>query len=134
VQPALAHPRIGSRRHRRSSPERSHKGCTAGQEKGFMPAYLVSDVSIQDAEAFQVYRTRAAAAIARYGGRYLARVGAIEPLEGSWRPERIIIVEFPSIEQARAWYRSPEYASALEVRDRALSRDLILVDGVVDTA
>ncbi len=99
-----------------------------------MPAYLISDVSVRDAEAFQTYRTRAAAAIARYGGRYLARVGAIEPLEGSWRPERIIIVEFPSVEQARAWYRSAEYASALAVRDQALSRDLILVDGVVDTA
>jgi uncharacterized protein (DUF1330 family) len=99
-----------------------------------MPAYLVSDVSVLDPEAFQMYRTRAAAAIAEYGGRYLARVGAIEPLEGSWRPERIIIVEFPSIEQARAWYRSPEYAAALEVREKALSRDLILVDGVVDTA
>ena len=86
-----------------------------------------------DAGAFQTYRTRATAAIAKYG-RYLARVGAIEPLEGSWRPERIVIVEFPSLEQARSWYRSPEYASALAARDQALSRDLILVDGVVDTA
>jgi uncharacterized protein (DUF1330 family) len=80
------------------------------------------------------YRTRAAAAIAKYGGRYLARVGAIEPLEGSWRPERIIIVEFPSLERARAWYRSPEYAFALEAREKALTRDLTLLDGVVDTA
>jgi uncharacterized protein (DUF1330 family) len=105
-----------------------------GQETLIMPAYLISDVSVRDAEAFQTYRTRAAAAIAKYGGRYLARVGAIEPLEGSWQPERIIIVEFPSVERARVWYRSPEYASALAVRDQALSRDLILVDGVVDTA
>jgi uncharacterized protein (DUF1330 family) len=93
-----------------------------------MPAYLISDVSVRGADAFQTYRTRAAAAIAKYGGRYLSRAGAIEPLEGSWRPERIIIVEFPSIEQARAWYRSAEYACALEVRDQALCRDLILVD------
>jgi uncharacterized protein (DUF1330 family) len=99
-----------------------------------MPAYLISDLSVRDADAFQTYRTRAAAAIAKYGGRYIARVGAIEALEGSWRPERIVIVEFPSIEQARAWYRSPDYAAALEVRDQALSRDLILVDGVVDSA
>jgi uncharacterized protein (DUF1330 family) len=51
-------------------------------------------------------------------------------LEGDWRPRTIIVVEFPSAEQAQAWYRSPEYASALAVRDEALSRNLILVEGV----
>ena len=95
-----------------------------------MTAFLISDVSVRDAEAFQTYRTRAAASIAAYGGRYLARGGAIEALEGTWTPRTIIIVEFPTIEQARAWYRSPEYASALEVREMALSRNLILVDGI----
>ena len=95
-----------------------------------MPAYLISDVSIRDHQAFQVYRTRAAASIAKYGGRYLVRGGAIEPLEGNWSPTTIIVVEFPDIERARAWYRSPEYAAALEVRDEALSRNLILVDGI----
>lgn len=54
----------------------------------------------------------------------------MESLEGSWRPRTIITVEFPSIEQARAWYSSTEYALALEVRDKALSRNLILVDGI----
>jgi len=95
-----------------------------------MPAFLISDVSVRDANAFQVYRTRAADSIIRYGGKYLVRGGVIEPLEGGWSPRAIIIVEFPSLEQARAWYRSPEYASALEVRDKALSRNLILVDGI----
>lgn len=95
-----------------------------------MAAYLISDVTVQDAEGFQLYRTRAADSIARHGGRYLVRGGAIKTLEGTWDPRTIIIVEFPSMEQARAWYRSPEYASALEVRDQALSRNLILVDGI----
>ena len=95
-----------------------------------MAAYVISDLSTRDPDALQTYRTRAAAAIAQYGGRYLARFGEIEVLEGDWRPEMLIIVEFPAIDQARAWYRSPEYAEALAVRDRALSRDLILVDGV----
>ena len=99
-----------------------------------MPVYLISDVSVRDAEVFQTYRTRAATSITQYGGRYLARGGAIEPLEGCWRPQVIMIVEFLSIEHARAWYRSPEYALALAVRDKALSRNLILVDGVNDTA
>ena len=94
-----------------------------------MTAYLISDVSVRDADAFQTYRTRAAASIIQHGGKYLARGGEIERLEGTWGP-RTIIVEFPTIERARAWFRSAEYASALEVRDNALSRNLILVDGV----
>ena len=95
-----------------------------------MSTYLISDVTVQDGEAFQLYRTRAAASIAQHGGRYLARGGEVEVLEGAWMPRTIIVVEFPNIEQARASYRSPEYALALEVRDKALSRNLILVDGI----
>ncbi|MFB2567295.1 DUF1330 domain-containing protein [Rhizobium sp. IMFF44] len=95
-----------------------------------MPAYIISDVTVSDAGAFQTYRTRAAASIAQYGGRYLARGGPIEQLEGDWLPQAVVIVEFSDIEQARAWYRSPEYAHALDIRDEALSRNLILVDGV----
>ncbi|MGM4982959.1 MULTISPECIES: DUF1330 domain-containing protein [Rhizobium] len=95
-----------------------------------MSAYIISDVTAKDADAFQIYRTRAAASIACYGGRYLVRGGPIEQLEGNWAPRAIIVVEFPDIERARTWYRSPEYAFALEVRDRALSRNLILLDGI----
>ena len=99
-----------------------------------MPAYIISDVTVEDAEAFQHYRTRAADSIARHGGRYLVRGGPIEPLEGSWTPGTIIVVEFPDAERARAWYRSREYAAALAFRDAALSRDLILVDGISSPA
>ncbi len=95
-----------------------------------MAAYLISDVRPRDAGAWEIYRTRAAPSIEQYGGRYLARGGAIQSLEGNWSPRAIIIVEFPSAEHARAWYASPEYASALRVRDQALSRNLILVEGV----
>ena len=79
-------------------------------------AYLISDVVVKDERAFETYRTRAATSIARYGGRYLVPGGAIERLEGDWRPSRLIIVEFEDVEIAKLWYRSPEYASALEVR------------------
>jgi uncharacterized protein (DUF1330 family) len=95
-----------------------------------MAAYLISDITVRDRTAFEVYRTRAASAIDSYGGRYLARLREVHVLEGSWNPNMIVIVEFPSLKQARAWYRSPEYAFALEMRDKALSRNLILVDGV----
>ena len=95
-----------------------------------MPAYIISDVAIRDREAFEAYRTRAAASIAAHGGRYLVRGGDVETLEGDWHPGPLIVVEFPDIETARRWYRSDEYAAALEVRDAALSRNLILVEGI----
>lgn len=95
-----------------------------------MPAYVIAEVRIRDAAAVEAYRSRAAASIAQYGGRYLARGGTVEALEDEWRPNRIVIVEFPDIERARAWYRSPEYAAALQIRDAALTRNLILVDGI----
>jgi len=106
--------------------------CRGGLSNRTLPvaAYVISDVSVRDAAAIQTYRVRAAASIARYGGRYLARGGAVTSLEGSWRPEAIILVEFPDAEQARAWYHSPEYAAALDIRDQALGRDLILVEGI----
>src|SRR5580693_9852528 len=99
-----------------------------------MAAYLISDITVRDRAAFEIYRTRAADAIHTYGGRYLARLGKVQVLEGSWNPNMIVIVEFPNLEQARAWYRSTEYAFALEVHDKALSRNLILVDGVSQPA
>ena len=84
-----------------------------------MPAYLISDITLRDREAFEVYRTRAADAIHKFGGRYLARLGEIQILEGTWNPQMIGAVEFPSLERAREWYRSSEYAHALGVRDKA---------------
>jgi uncharacterized protein (DUF1330 family) len=95
-----------------------------------MAAYVISDVEFVEPSQVERYRLLAPAAIAKYGGRYLARGGPVEPVEGDWRPERIIVVEFSTMEQAREWYRSPEYADALAVRRTALKRNLIFVDGV----
>src|ERR1700751_618430 len=89
-----------------------------------MAASSISDVTIKDGAAIDIYRQRAAASIAQHGGRYIVRGGEIEVLEGAWRPRAIIIAEFPDMERARTWYRSAEYASALALRDEALSRNL----------
>ena len=86
-----------------------------------MPAYLISDVQVRDAEAFQIYRTRAAASIARYGGRYLARGGAIEPLEGSWKPQAIIVVEFPISSRLAPGIALPN----THLRSRSVTRRLV---------
>jgi uncharacterized protein (DUF1330 family) len=95
-----------------------------------MTAYVISDVEFLDRALVENYRTLAQAAIAKYGGRYLARGGAVEPVEGGWAPGNVIIVEFPTMARAREWYRSREYAEALEISRRALRRRLIFVDGV----
>lgn len=95
-----------------------------------MPAYVISDVEILDDDLIATYRSLAQASIARHGGRYLARGGTVEPIEGNWSPKAIVIVEFPTMERAREWYNSPDYGEALKVRERALNRRLIFVDGV----
>jgi uncharacterized protein (DUF1330 family) len=79
--------------------------------------------------ALESYRQLAAASIEQHGGRYLVRGGEQQILEGTWAPATII-VEFPTIEAARAWYASADYAEALEYREEALERDLILVEGL----
>ncbi len=94
-----------------------------------MAAYLISDVIVRDPTAFEQYRARAAASINAFGGRYLVRGGEISVLEGHRFPSALVIVEFPDGATARRWYASPDYAAALEIRDQALERSLILVDG-----
>lgn len=72
----------------------------------------------------------AGATVAAYGGRYLVRGGAVEPLEGSWKPSRLVILEFPSAEQARAWWTSPEYQPAKAIREGCADTEMLLVEGL----
>ena len=95
-----------------------------------MTAYVISDVDPRDPALVAEYRTLAEATITRYGGRYIVRSNTVDAVEGGWTPTHIVVVEFPSLDRAREWYRSPEYAEAMKVRLRALNRRLIFVDGV----
>jgi uncharacterized protein (DUF1330 family) len=97
-------------------------------------AYVISEVEMTDREAFERYRALAPATIAKYGGRYLVRAGATELVEGGPPPRQIVIVEFASMEHARTWYRSPEYAEALRFRKDGLDRRLIFAEGLPVTA
>ena len=94
-----------------------------------MAAYLIAEVEITDPMAYEEYRKIVPATIARYGGRYLVRGGAVETKEGGWMPSRMVVLEFPSMEQARKWYQSPEYAPGLAIRTRAGKSKVILVEG-----
>ena len=95
-----------------------------------MPAYVLNDMEITDPALFEEYKKLSPATVAQYGGRFLARGGRTETLEGDWSPKRLVILEFPSVEQARAWADSPEYAPAKRLRQRAAKSNLIVVEGV----
>jgi uncharacterized protein (DUF1330 family) len=93
-------------------------------------AYVISELKVRGATTIEIYRTIAAKSIAQYGGRYLVRNGAASVAEGGPPVKSIVVVEFPSMERLREWYASPEYAEALKVRQTALDRRLIFVEGV----
>ena len=95
-----------------------------------MAGYVIIDVKITDPERYQEYRTSAAATLEAYGGRYLARGGKTETLEGDWDTGRIVVLEFDSIERARAWWASEEYSAPKAVRQSASVTRMILVEGV----
>ena len=84
-----------------------------------MSAYVIADIDVKDPVRYDDYRKMVPASIAAYGGRFLARGGKVESLEGSWEPKRTVIVEFPSVERAKAWWDSDEYAPAKALRRSA---------------
>ncbi len=95
-----------------------------------MPAYLVADLDVKDTAGFEEYRKLVPATIQKYGGRYLVRGGQLEKLEGEWQPKRLVVLEFPSLEQAKRWYNSEEYRGPKALRFKTAKTNLILVEGV----
>ena len=94
-----------------------------------MAAYFIVEIDITDPVGFEDYRKRVPATIERYGGRYLARGGTLETIEGSWTPKRVVVLEFPSIDQARRWYHSEEYRELKALRLRTSRGSIVLVEG-----
>lgn len=97
-----------------------------------MPAYLIAHLDVTDPTLFESYRSVVPAVIARFGGRYLARGGEVEVLEGEWPVPRLVILAFDSLDQARRFYRSPEYQEILPLRLAAAKGTVVLVEGMVD--
>jgi len=95
-----------------------------------MAAYVIAEVNVTDPKLYEDYKKLVPATVAKYGGRYAVRGGAVETQEGGWNPARLVVLEFPTMEQARKWYHSPEYAPALAIRLKAANAKIILVDGV----
>jgi uncharacterized protein (DUF1330 family) len=94
-----------------------------------MAAYVFGEIEVTDPQVYEEYRRQVLAVVTKYGGRFIVRGGKVETLEGGWSPRRFVALEFPSMEQARTWYRSPEYAPLIELRQKASRGKLILVEG-----
>ena len=95
-----------------------------------MPTYLIGSVTVEDPEGFAEYAAQAAEMVERYGGRYLARGGAVEVLEGEWTPNRLVLIEWDSLEAAKRWYESEEYKAIADIRRRCAETELVLVEGL----
>ena len=94
-----------------------------------MAAYVIGEVDVMDPAAYEDYRKQVGAVVTKYGGRFIARGGRVEALEGGWSPKRLVLLEFPSMEQALKWYRSPEYAPLIKLRQKASRGRLVAMEG-----
>lgn len=98
-----------------------------------MAAYIVSRVKIDDFENMRRYVRDAPATVQAHGGRYLARGGAVEALEGEWEHDRMVVVEFPTKQAALDWYHSMEYRPLRDLRQRSASAVILLAEGVIES-
>jgi len=94
-----------------------------------MPAYIVVEVEVHDPHRYEDYKAMVPPTLAAYGGRFIVRGGKVETLEGDWAPKRFVIVEFPSVEKARAWWSSAEYSDARALRQATAKTQMIVVEG-----
>jgi len=95
-----------------------------------MAVYAVVNIRVTDPDHYAKYREKAPATIARYGGKYLARGGAVEVLEGDWDPQRLAVLEFESTERFHEWYDSSEYAPLRQLRSEAADSEFVVVEGL----
>jgi uncharacterized protein (DUF1330 family) len=94
-----------------------------------MSAYIVVEVQVNDPVRYEDYKKMVPSSLAAYGGRFIVRGGKVETLEGDWAPKRFVMVEFPSLEKAKAWWASEEYAQAKALRQATAQTQMIVVEG-----
>ncbi|MDQ6844314.1 MAG: DUF1330 domain-containing protein [Bacteroidota bacterium] len=94
-----------------------------------MPAYVIVEIDIKDPVSYEDYKKLTPASIAAYGGKFIVRGAKTECLEGDWNPMRLVVLEFPTLEQAKSWWASPEYADAKMIRQRSAKTKMIVVNG-----
>jgi uncharacterized protein (DUF1330 family) len=97
-----------------------------------MPAYVIVDVDIHDPVRYRDYMALTPATIHAHGGRFVVRGGETHSIEGDWRPGRIVVLEFPSMERAKEWYASSSYREAMAIRHATANTRMIFVEGVTE--
>ena len=95
-----------------------------------MAAYVIANIDVKDPERYQDYIKMSPVSIAKFGGRFIARGGKTDVLEGSWVPKRLVLLEFPSAERAREWWTSDDYAPAKALRQATSYGELVIVEGL----
>lgn len=95
-----------------------------------MPAYVIADIEVTDSSGYKEYAEQAPPTVASHGGRYLARGGPLQMLEGEWRPHRLVILEFESAEAAQRWHSSEDYAEPKALRQRTSRGSFVVVEGL----
>ena len=94
-----------------------------------MPAYVLVEVEVADPIEYEEYKKLTPASIAAYDGKFIVRGGKTECLEGEWSPERLVVLEFPSVERAKEWWDSEAYAKAKSIRQRTATTKMLVVEG-----
>ena len=94
-----------------------------------MPAYVIVEVTINDPVQYDEYKTLTPASLVPYEGKFIVRGGKTESLEGDWQPQRIVVLDFPTVEKAKEWWNSPEYAPAKAIRQQTAETKMIVVEG-----
>jgi uncharacterized protein (DUF1330 family) len=97
-----------------------------------MPAYMVVESKVKDRTRYQEYISRVPETLIRYGGRYLSRSSRVIPLSADWKPERMILLEFPGERNIRDWLGSPEYQSIAPLREAGAESRAVILEGTVD--
>jgi uncharacterized protein (DUF1330 family) len=95
-----------------------------------MAAFVIVEVEVTDPVRYEEYKRLAAATVARHGGRYVVRGGKADTLEGDWQPQRIVVLEFPTVEAAKAWWGSEDYAPAKKLRHATARSRMIVIEGM----
>jgi uncharacterized protein (DUF1330 family) len=95
-----------------------------------MPAYVIAHIDVKDPVRYEDYKKMSPISIQKFGGRFIARGGQAEVLEGTWQPKRLVLLEFPSVEVAKQWWASDDYRPAKELRQATSVGDMIVLEGI----
>ncbi|HAT53627.1 MAG: DUF1330 domain-containing protein [Betaproteobacteria bacterium] len=95
-----------------------------------MSAYLIAEITVTDPVGYEKYRAKVGASLSNYNAKFLVRAGAIENLEGSWSPQRLVICEFSDMKTIREWYASEEYQEIKKLRDDTAAFNVVSVAGI----